>query len=114
MHLLSSVRQGLPPTKTVPPDHTCVAGMHGWGVSTPIAAAVAAATCGFAMLVHIPQGDMFTIGAESVITHTGFPSARTVWLLVELTLPGVVPNEHMHIAPVATISDISYLRVSRA
>src|SRR5277367_3787016 len=33
-----------------------VAGMHGCGVSTPIAAAVAAATCGLAGLMHMPNG----------------------------------------------------------
>jgi hypothetical protein len=39
-----------------------VLGMQGMGVSTPIAEAVAAATCGFAGLWHIPKGMMFFIG----------------------------------------------------
>lgn len=39
-----------------------VAGMQGCGVSTPNAAAVAAATCGLATLIHIPNGMMFTNG----------------------------------------------------
>ena len=39
-----------------------VFGMHGMGVSTPMAAAVAAATCGLAGLVHIPNGMMFIMG----------------------------------------------------
>ena len=39
-----------------------VFGMHGIGVSTPSAAAVAAATVGFASEVHIPNGMIFTIG----------------------------------------------------
>ena len=40
-----------------------VAGMHGCGVNTPSAAAVAAATIGLLRLMHIPNGRMFTIGA---------------------------------------------------
>ena len=36
--------------------------MQGIGVSTPRAAAVAAATVGFAIELHIPNGMMFTIG----------------------------------------------------
>lgn len=36
-----------------------VTGMHGIGVSTPIAAAVTNATVGLARLVHMPNGMMF-------------------------------------------------------
>ena len=39
-----------------------VFGMHGVGVSTPSAAAVAAAVVGLARLVHGPNGMMFIIG----------------------------------------------------
>src|SRR5688500_10825662 len=39
-----------------------VTGMHGIGVSTPSAAAVAAATLGLARQVHAPNGMMLTIG----------------------------------------------------
>jgi hypothetical protein len=39
-----------------------VTGMHGIGVSTPRAAAVAAATAGFAIDMHIPNGMIFTMG----------------------------------------------------
>ena len=39
-----------------------VLGMQGIGVSTPIAAAVAAATCGFAGDLHTPNGLMFNMG----------------------------------------------------
>jgi hypothetical protein len=39
-----------------------VAGMHGMGVSTPSAAAVAAATTGLAGDMHIPNGIIFVIG----------------------------------------------------
>jgi hypothetical protein len=36
--------------------------MHGIGVNTPMAAAVAAATAGFAGDMHMPNGVMFAIG----------------------------------------------------
>lgn len=39
-----------------------VAGIQGMGVSTPSAAAVAAATIGLAKLWHMPKGMMFTRG----------------------------------------------------
>ena len=41
-----------------------VCGMQGYGVRTPSAAAVAAATCGFARDVHIPNGCMFDFGGD--------------------------------------------------
>jgi len=58
MHLLELLSAGLPPTSTVgePGAHGAAhAGMHGIGVSTPSAAAVAAATAGFAGFEHIPK-----------------------------------------------------------
>jgi hypothetical protein len=39
-----------------------ITGRQGMGVSTPRAAAVAAATAGFAIELHIANGMMFTIG----------------------------------------------------
>jgi hypothetical protein len=48
-----------------------VTGMHGIGVSTPIAAEVADATVGLARLVHMPNGIMFTIGLLSIILAAG-------------------------------------------
>jgi hypothetical protein len=39
-----------------------VFGMHGIGVSTPRAAAVAAATVGLAGELHMPKGMIFSIG----------------------------------------------------
>jgi hypothetical protein len=65
MHVdvLSSI--GCPPSITVGAPGTQgadVAGMHGIGVNTPIAAAVAEATAGFAGDMHMPNGVMFTIG----------------------------------------------------
>jgi len=36
--------------------------MHGMGVNTPNAAAVAAATVGFVGLIHMPKGMIFAMG----------------------------------------------------
>jgi hypothetical protein len=44
-----------------------VTGIHGIGVKTPSAAAVAAATVGLDGVVHIANGLMLAIGAKSMI-----------------------------------------------
>jgi len=59
------VNAGYPPSKTfgLPGAHGAgVFGIQGIGVRTPSAAAVADATVGFAIDVHIPNGGIFTIG----------------------------------------------------
>src|SRR4249920_2137851 len=48
-----------------------VMGTHGIGVSTPSAAAVAAATIGFAIELHMPNGGMLTIGWWSMMLAAG-------------------------------------------
>src|SRR5579871_6524261 len=48
-----------------------VFGMHGMGVSTPSAAAVADATVGLAIDMHAPNGMMFTSGTWSIIFASG-------------------------------------------
>src|SRR3954470_17818047 len=61
--VLSSV--GMLPSSTVAAPGTqgaTVIGIHGIGVSTPIAAAVAAATIGFAGDMHMPKGMILTKG----------------------------------------------------
>ena len=63
VEVLSSV--GMLPSITVGAPGTqgdTVAGMQGIGVRTPMAAAVAAATIGFAGDMHMPNGIIFTIG----------------------------------------------------
>ena len=65
MHLHVFFTAGFPPTNTVGDpgaQGAAVTGTQGIGVKTPSAAAVAAATCGFAMEVHIPKGMILTIG----------------------------------------------------
>ena len=49
-------------------------GTQGIGVSTPSAAAVAAATVGFASDWHMPNGAIFAPGATSAMVATGRPS----------------------------------------
>src|SRR6266478_6291841 len=61
MHMEELLRAGCLPIKTVgdPGVHgAVVAGMQGMGVNTPRAAAVAEATVGFAMDMHIPKVGM--------------------------------------------------------
>lgn len=61
--VLSNV--GMSPNITVGAPGTqgeTVAGMQGIGVRTPMAAAVAAATIGFAGDMHMPNGMIFTSG----------------------------------------------------
>jgi len=68
LHMQVFVNAGAPLICTVgdPGDQgDVVTGMHGCGVNTPIAADVAAATCGFDKVVHIPNGGMLTFGAKS-------------------------------------------------
>ncbi len=48
-----------------------VTGVQGIGVSTPSAAAVAAATAGFAGDLHMTNGRMFTNGMLSIIFAAG-------------------------------------------
>ena len=50
-----------------------VTGTHGIGVSTPKAAAVAAATIGFEGELHIPNGGMLTMGLLSIMFAAGVP-----------------------------------------
>lgn len=61
----SAFRAGAPPSITVgdPGAHGVgVTGTQGTGVSTPCAAAVAEATAGLAINVHMPNGMMFAVG----------------------------------------------------
>ena len=56
---------GMPPTMTVGDpgiQGAAVIGIHGMGVSTPSAAAVAAATIGLAGQLHMPKGWILSIG----------------------------------------------------
>jgi hypothetical protein len=76
--------------------------MHGMGVSTPSAAAVAAATAGLAGQVHMPKDMMFTMGTWSMMFAAGM-------LLVFMRLAGnttrllgAMPKVHCRVAPLHT------------
>ena len=98
-------RAGMPPLVTVgePGAHgATVAGMQGIGVSTPIAAAVAAATMGFAGDMHTPKVMIFTMGAKSMIVAAGITNVEVVGADVATSALGAAPNVHISIAPVQT------------
>jgi hypothetical protein len=74
------VKAGKLPTNTVGEPGTQgedVTGTQGMGVITPSLAAVAAATVGLAIELHIPKGGMLAIGAKSIMLPTGLLLART-------------------------------------
>ena len=101
MHLdvLSSI--GCLPSKTVGApgiQGDAVAGMHGIGVNTPSAAAVADATTGFAGHMHMPNGMMFTIGTWSIIlAATCLPTMVRLIGRTERT-DGATPIVHIKLA----------------
>ena len=108
MHIsvLLASNAGIGPNNTVggPPGihGAAVAGIHGIGVNTPNAAAVAAATMGLAMLLHMPKVGMFTNGIWSIKFAAGM-------LLVSVRLTGntfntvgAAPKLHCNVAPLQT------------
>lgn len=98
MHFEELLSAGSPPISTVgePGDHgASVAGMQGIGVSTPIAAAVAAATVGLARELHMPKGSMFAIGLLFMIFAIGM-EAEVITALDGNTInvDGAAPKVH--------------------
>lgn len=79
-----------------------VVGMHGIGVNTPSAAAVAAATVGLAMLLHMPNGRIFTNGLLSIIFAIGMLLTMVRLTGKTFNVEGARPNEHCNTAPVQT------------
>jgi hypothetical protein len=78
------------------------------GVSTPIAAAVAAATAGFAMLWHMPKGVIFTNGTLSAMVAKGI--ADIVFAVGStFSTEGAIPNVHVMDAPPVTHNPILVL-----
>jgi hypothetical protein len=76
--------------------------MHGIGVSTPKAAAVAAATVGFAGDEHIPKGGIFIIGLLSIIFAAGLLPTSSLFLGSTIKLLGATPKLHIIEAPIVT------------
>jgi hypothetical protein len=107
-HVEAFVRAGTPliADVTEPGVHgETIAGTHGWGVSTPNAAVVAAATAGFARLTHIPKLGMLVPGAKSMMVQAG--AVATTGPGVALMTDGNVPIEHFSCAPVVTLNGIA-------
>lgn len=77
-------------------------GTHGIGVSTPCAAAVAEATCGFACVLHIPKGAMFVMGTLSMTVAVGCSSALDPLAGRTVSVEGALPWLHLSFAPFAT------------
>src|SRR6185369_3995359 len=82
-----------------------ITGTHGIGVNAPNAAAVAAATVGFAIDEHMPNGMMLTIGLLSMMLASG------VCVSVLLTgntasVLGAAPKLHCNVAPMHTCKAI--------
>jgi hypothetical protein len=92
------LRAGMLPINTVgePGTHgAVVAGTQGIGVIAPRAAAVAAATIGLLIELHIPNGVMFAIGLLSMIVAAIMLFAITggPWGMAVST-PGAAPKLH--------------------
>ena len=93
---------GTLPTITVgaPGAHgASVMGIQGMGVSTPSAAAVAAATVGLAKLLHMPKGMTLSMGLLSRIWAAGKPPDITKEVGKTARLEGAAPKLHCNSAP---------------
>jgi len=103
IHLEVLLRAGIPPIMQVgePGTHGAVTGMQGMGVRTPRAAAVAAATVGLAMDMHIPKVGMLVIGTQSIIVAAGAP-AIVLFIGRTFRTEGATPKVHIIMAPVVT------------
>jgi hypothetical protein len=107
MHWDDAVSAGTPPIVTFaePGIHGAVIiGMHGCGVSAPMAAAVAAATCGFDGVVHIPNVAMFVIWWSLIVAAGSGPPPAVTIAGTTTRAHGATPNEHMSCAPLTTNS----------
>lgn len=95
---------GRPPINTVGEpgaQGAAVAGTQGIGVKTPSAAAVAAATIGFAGQLHMPNGMTLTMGALSIIVAAGAPDI-THDVGSTFKDEGATPKLHCSMVPVVT------------
>jgi hypothetical protein len=108
IHLEELLSAGMLATSTVGEPGTqgaAVTGIQGCGVSTPNAAAVAAATMGLAMELQTPKGRMFNIGLLSMILAIGI-EVRTRLAGSTMRLLGAAPKLHCKAAPPHTIFPI--------
>lgn len=97
-------KAGMPPIMQVaePGVHgEVVTGTHGIGVSTPRAAAVAEATAGLAIDIHMPKVGMLVIGMKSIMFAAG-AVALVLFTGRTLRADGATPKEHIITAPEVT------------
>jgi hypothetical protein len=95
---------GMPPIMVVaaPGVHgLVVTGMQGMGVKTPRAAAVADATVGLAIDMHMPNGGMLVMGTKSMMLAAGVV-ALTLFTGNTLRAEGAIPKVHIMTAPEVT------------
>jgi hypothetical protein len=96
---------GILPINTVgePGAHgATVLGTQAAGVNTPNFAAVAAATTGLAIELHIPNGKILTMGLLSIMVAAGLLDVKTLLFGITIRLDGATPKLHCIIAPVHT------------
>ena len=101
MHLQLSNSAGKFEIFACPPgaQGAAITGIHGIGVSTPMAADVAEATVGLANDWHIPNGAMLTIGLLSMMLPIAmFINLGRVGSMID-NVDGANPNVHCSIAP---------------
>jgi hypothetical protein len=77
-------------------------GTQGCGVNAPIAAAVAAWTCGLLKDWHMPKGIMFFMGIQSATVATGKLTPLTRFSGVICKVEGATPILHCRTAPWVT------------
>ena len=104
-HLQLLINAGRCDTLTIgePGAHgAAITGMHGIGVRTPHAAAVAEATVGFDIDWHMPKGRILLMGAKSMMFAANmFPTRGRVGSKT-MRVPGAIPKLHFSIAPIVT------------
>jgi hypothetical protein len=108
-------KAGMPPIMQVaePGVHgEVVTGTHGIGVSTPRAAAVAEATAGLAMDIHMPKVGMFVIGMKSFMFGGG-AVALVMFTGRSLRADGATPKEHIITAPEVTCEGMGLMISNR-
>lgn len=105
INLLEALSAGILPSRTVGEPGSqgaVVTGIQGIGVSTPRAAAVAAATIGLAGDVHMLKGRTLTKGMWSMIVAAGIFEVITILVGRTHSDEGAMPKEHCIIAPMHT------------
>ena len=110
-HLALLISAGMFITFTCPggAQGAVITGTQGIGVSTPQAAAVAEATVGLAIDVHMPKGSMLDMGAMSmmfaisIFPHLGRKGTVTI------SDDGAIPKLHCSIAPIQTKFPIVFI-----